>query len=1026
MTEAAPNYVFVSYASADRERVFAIVRRLEALGVRVWIDRERIEGGSNYGPRIVEGVRGAAALVLMCSASAFASRNVKQEIQLAWKYGRPYLPLLLDRTPVPSELEYWLEGWQWVEILDARETLWAPQVSRALQSLGLVSTAPTVEEVQASSAAVLQAPGAGPGRAPRPVAPLSPLARLRRRAQLIGRSEELAFLTGEFDAAARGAGSRLVLIGGEPGVGKTRLAEEVGSYAGRANARILRGGYRREGDSPYGPWIDILRSGLEGLSPAEIDAVVGPYRADIGRILPEVARDEVPGAPALSAAEMQRRLYDSIVQVIAALARRTPLVLIVDDLQWAPDLSLGLHLATQLRAAPVLGIVTYRDEEMRLRGDLTGPLADLKRLGNVFALTLDRLSGAETAQLIQSYLGDAPARELRGPVFHGTEGNPFFVEEVLRSLAETGAVRISPEGWEVVNVDHIAIPASMRQVVEERVDHVDPAARQVLTQAAVLGPEFSLAVLERMGDETEDVLLDVLDRAVSARLLDDRSAGEEVFAFHDDQVQEVLYQGLTPLRRRRLHLRAGQAVEEVYSGRLDGHLDELARHFAKGGDAGKTADYAFRAGERNEQLFTWARAAAWYAQAADALSRLPDSAENRAREVDALVRQVSLSFASASSEDNLAILGRAEELARSLSGPDGAADGDQRRLARIHYWMGYSHGMRGENREAIEYYQKVLEVAPGLGDPELIAIPSSTIGEALSQMGQFAQAEPFLNDALAPLEQVANWHEWVFCLGSLGWVKATRGLYAEGISDIRAALAKATQLNNPVDVGTSNLLLSLAALEGRDARLALTAGQEGRDILLETGNGLFACMGMAFVGLAESRLGNHEAAGEELERMWATSAQFNNMLIIGDVLTAFAAEVALNAGDLPRAIELVHQTNARADEVGALFGKGLAHRVWAHALYRGAAGSPGDGMPWPEIGEHFVTSAANLEAGDARLELAATHLAWGELLVAHDVESACDHLTRAADGFAAAGIQSMEDQARRLLARAGGASSATV
>ena len=132
-------YVFISYASVDRDRVVPIVEQLEAVGVRVWLDRHEITGGQNYGAQIVQSIRNCAAMLVACSTAAMESRNVKQEIQLAWKYQRPYVPLFLEETTFTDEMAYWLEGWQWVDVGQASSTSWLPEIQRALEQIGVES-----------------------------------------------------------------------------------------------------------------------------------------------------------------------------------------------------------------------------------------------------------------------------------------------------------------------------------------------------------------------------------------------------------------------------------------------------------------------------------------------------------------------------------------------------------------------------------------------------------------------------------------------------------------------------------------------------------------------------------------------------------------------------------------------------------------------------------------------------------------------------------------------------------------------
>jgi predicted ATPase/Flp pilus assembly protein TadD len=196
--------VFVSYASRDRARVLEIVERLEAEGISVWLDRDRIEGGANYGAEIVDGIKGCKVLAIMCTAAAVRSRNVKQEIQLAWKYERPYLPLLLDRVEFPEEIQYWLEGWQWIEVLDSPPEGWLPGVLQALDRSG-VHREVTEELARLGSA-----------RRPRHYLPPSPT-------PFIGREDSVA----GWEALLLAPETRVLTLLGPGGIGKTRVAREL-------------------------------------------------------------------------------------------------------------------------------------------------------------------------------------------------------------------------------------------------------------------------------------------------------------------------------------------------------------------------------------------------------------------------------------------------------------------------------------------------------------------------------------------------------------------------------------------------------------------------------------------------------------------------------------------------------------------------------------------------------------------------------------------------------------------------------
>ncbi len=220
--ERSAPYIFVSYASVDRERVLPIVAALERAGVPVWIDREGIGGGENYASEINAAIERCAALVLMCSEHSLTSRNVKQELALAWEHERPYVPLLLEQVAIPGDVKYWLTAAQWIEALDKPAAQWLPQMLTALTSAGIVLVA---EEQPA--------------------------------AQLAGRDRELAQLR-DILATMRGGKGSLVLIGGEAGIGKTTLADALCREAAQQGALVLTGRcFDLAETPPYGSWIDL-------------------------------------------------------------------------------------------------------------------------------------------------------------------------------------------------------------------------------------------------------------------------------------------------------------------------------------------------------------------------------------------------------------------------------------------------------------------------------------------------------------------------------------------------------------------------------------------------------------------------------------------------------------------------------------------------------------------------------------------------------------------------------------------------
>lgn len=455
----------------------------------------------------------------------------------------------------------------------------------------------------------------------------------RTRMPLVGRREEVAFLKAQYEAAAAGEGGRIILVSGEPGVGKTRLVQELGQYAWERGGVFLEGRYLREGTVPYAPWADALRMGLRGLTQPELAQAVGPYGADLAQALPELADAIGPfrSPPTLGPEERRLRLYDGIARLVVHLSQRRPLVILLDDLHWASGMTLLAHLGQSLGEARILLVGTYRDQEFKEQPTLLSGRDDLLRARQFMSLVLKPLDELETSEMVKHVLGPAVAERLGAAVFRTAGGNAFFVEEVLRSLVDSGAVQASGTGWDVVDPSGVRFPDSLKLAVDGRVARLGEAVRDVLVQAAVLGQTFSFPVLQSMTGLDVDTLTALLERALEARLvLDQSTSTQERFAFADDQISEVLYGGLTSMRRRRLHRRAGEALELVCGDHLDEQIEQLARHFTEGNDPEKGAAYSYQAGRKAEQLYAWAQSVQFYSSAAEIWERLGGHIAQRA------------------------------------------------------------------------------------------------------------------------------------------------------------------------------------------------------------------------------------------------------------------------------------------------------------------------------------------------------------------------------------------------------------
>ena len=425
----------------------------------------------------------------------------------------------------------------------------------------------------------------------RAAAAIAPPAALHRvdEGTFVGRAGELARLAAAWGAVRAGRTRRLVLLAGEPGVGKTRLALRFARAVGDdGGATVLLGRSSEEPLAAFEPFTEVLRH--VGTDAAR--ALAGPAAAELDRLLGDI------GGGAAQDAGARHRLFVAVDDVLTGLAERRPLVLVLDDLHWAdrPTLLLLGFVLRSSRPAPLLAIGTYRDTEIGRRTPLAGALADLRRDGGAERVALRGLDAGEVGELAAAWLGPEAAAGVAAAVHERTAGNAFYVEEVLRGLAEHDP----------------AVPESVRHAVGARLARLGPAADELLAVAAVLGQRVDAGLLQSVAQRPAEEIEPALDELFDAHLL--RAGDERGFVFSHALVREAVDAELNPLRRARLHRRAAEAL--AARGR-DRHLEEIAHHLSEAADP-RAADALRRAGEHALAMLAYEEAAEFFARALDA------------------------------------------------------------------------------------------------------------------------------------------------------------------------------------------------------------------------------------------------------------------------------------------------------------------------------------------------------------------------------------------------------------------------
>ena len=401
----------------------------------------------------------------------------------------------------------------------------------------------------------------------------------------VGRQQELGALKAALEGVLSGEG-RMVTVVGEPGIGKTRVALELATYARLRGAQVLWGRcYESEGAPAYWPWVQALRDYVREKEPQQLQAELGAGASAISEIVPDI-RQRLPDMPEPSRVDdpQQARfqLFDSLTAFLKSAARTQPLVLVLDDLHWADEGSLRLleFVARELVGARLLLFGTYRDTELNRRHPLSQTLAELTRERLSERILLRGLSREDIDRFVEATCGTSPPAELVSLIHTQTEGNPLFVTEIVRLLVQEG--ELTPERLTGEKSWSLRIPEGVREVIGRRLDRLTERCNETLTIASVIGREFSHDQLKALIDDvSEDRLLDVLEEALAAHVIEElpRSLGR--YQFSHALIQETLTEELSLTRRVRLHARIGEALEQLYAGEADRHAAELAYHFAE-------------------------------------------------------------------------------------------------------------------------------------------------------------------------------------------------------------------------------------------------------------------------------------------------------------------------------------------------------------------------------------------------------------------------------------------------------------
>jgi class 3 adenylate cyclase/tetratricopeptide (TPR) repeat protein len=685
---------------------------------------------------------------------------------------------------------------------------------------------------------------------------------------VVGRVAETAVFDTALAAALTGAGQTVVL-GGEAGVGKSKFVREAQAHASAGGARVLVG-LTHQSDSalPYAPFVSAIRSGFHGLDRDELGRVLQRSAPDLAELFPELGRIERAVAPT---GLERHRLTVAFQHLFRAFAREAPVLVVLEDLHWADETSLELlqHLARELRDARVLILATYRSDEMHRRHPFLRTLAGLQRERLVTEIQLKRLTPEETGELIRATFGARDPNvkvsvEFRDAVYARSEGNPFFTEELLKAIVDSGGVYWREgDGWARKPIDQLVIPGSIREAVRARVEELSPEARDTLSAAAVIGHRFAFEVLRDVTTADERALEQRIREFIELQLVTDASGGDEEHAFRHALTREVVYDDLMVRERKRLH----RAVADALERNPQAEPSLLAHHLLAAGEQERAvpkllaaADRAARAEAPRDAVAHFERAieigvpddqlASVLEQLAEAyqhfdetrsLKAAMDAAAAFAQRDDGRGRSRALRLASRQhwlrgevepanrvARESIEVLGGEEsvELARALA-----------HLAGLHMTA-------GRREESVETADRAIALAERFNDAFALSNALVSKGSSLIRIGGSAA------DAVTTIDRGRSvaleaglvttaaraWNNQSLWLGFIGWsLERQLAFVREGIAYVRSHAQERNMVAWLVR-GEAELLAQTGDLEG--ALLAYEQVRQGSDYLDAAGQTL--------------------------------------------------------------------------------------------------------------------------------------------------------------------------------------------
>lgn len=760
------------------------------------------------------------------------------------------------------------------------------------------------------------------------------------RPPFVGRVREWERLCGALSAARRGAG-RLVLMCGEAGVGKTRLGEEFARWAQeRAGAQVLCGRcYELENPLMLSLWVDTLREGISLLNPGDLKDVPSAWLAEMAELLPELRR-VLPQLPqgVLPPEHRQYRLFETLWSILRALtARAAPLVLFLDDLQWADFSSLDFlcYLLERLASEALLLVGTARSEELTARLERVRDQG--ARVGRLEEIVLGRLSEREIGELVQSLADELEVTaDFGGRLYRESMGNPLFAVAVLQGFFENGAFVREGARWRLADPSRIELAPSAVRLIERRVRRVSTAAQRVL-QIVACAVQIEGEVLEAAWDGTGEELFVLLGELVGQGLLSERGGRYE---FAHERFREVVYGRLEEPQRIWLHRRIAQALERVYADPAGAGLaGQLAQHYEQGGQPVQALEWIFKAVNEHGKRYHLEEGLQVAEQGLRLLQKLAGRLPERERlekEFDLMLEQLDLLFKGGHTQAAQENVERLLTLAERLG---------VLHQAKALHWQAFWHTRTAQYQEALRYAQEALKLSDQHTDATLKAVILDQIGLIHFCMGNYRTALEYYQQSLEIFrtrDRLKEAHAWNDCanalvklgeyrqalkhyeaslklyrelqeqkkasaiLNNIGATLRYCGEYYQALRSLEQACAIDRTTGDRLGLGFSLCNLAQTYRLLGCPQEALTLSEEAYQIFSSVEDPFGQCMMERWLGVTYRELGDYERAQDYVKRALEKAQAIEAQAEEGECLLEIA-QILLDSGDHNGSLQSLQQ-----------------------------------------------------------------------------------------------------------------------